>query len=50
MRIYQHAGYFRPDQLEELVVMARASGGRARTPPARQLYQRARGRRSSRGT
>ncbi len=26
MRIYQHAGYFRPDELEELVAMARASG------------------------
>lgn len=26
MRIYQHAGYFRPDELEDLVAMARASG------------------------
>ena len=26
MRIYQHAGYFRPDELEELVAMAKASG------------------------
>lgn len=26
MRIYQHAGYFRPEELEDLVAMARASG------------------------
>lgn len=26
MRIYQHAGYFRPDELDELIAMARASG------------------------
>ncbi len=26
MRIYQHAGYFRPDELDDLIAMARASG------------------------
>lgn len=26
MRIYSHAGYFRPDQLEDLIAMAKASG------------------------
>lgn len=26
MRIYQHAGYFRPEELDDLVAMARASG------------------------
>lgn len=26
MRIYQHAGYFRPEELDDLIAMARASG------------------------